>query len=116
MAGMQGPAVYWLVQLWVALLLVGLGIPFILGKIPPNAVAGFRTAKTMTNPEVWYEANRIMGWDLLAVGLVMLAGLVATWFLRATMGFDTIAFIHVGVSLAAITAMLVHSFWRLSKL
>ena len=116
MAGMQTPIIYWVVQVWAALLFVGLSIPFILGKIPPNAVAGFRTPKTMSNPGVWYEANRIMGWDLLWAGLAMLVSLAATWFLRASVPFLTITFIHVGVSLGAITAMIVHGLWCLSKL
>ena len=116
MADMKTPVVYWVVQVWAALLFVGLSIPFILGKIPPNAVAGFRTAKTMSNPGVWYEANRIMGWDLLWAGSAMLADLVTTWFFRGSIPFLTITFIHVGVTLTAITAMVVHGLWRLSKL
>jgi hypothetical protein len=46
----------------------------------------------------------------------MLAALVTTWCLRASIPFLTITFIHVGVSITAITAMIVHGLWRLSKL
>lgn len=116
MAGMHGQAVFWIVQVWASLLMIGIGIPFIKGVIPPNAVAGFRTAKTMSDPAVWYEANRIMGWDLLWAGLAMLTSLAVTWFLRTRIPFEAIAVIQLFVTLTAVTAMVAHGLWKLSKL
>jgi hypothetical protein len=37
----------------------------VLGKIPPHHFYGFRTRKTLSNPEVWYRANRLAGIDLI---------------------------------------------------
>jgi uncharacterized membrane protein len=42
-----------------------LSIPLILGLVPPNRGYGIRTAKTLSNPEFWYSANRFGGWALL---------------------------------------------------
>jgi uncharacterized membrane protein len=32
-------------------------IPLLLRKIPPNGIFGFRTARTLSSPEIWYPAN-----------------------------------------------------------
>jgi uncharacterized membrane protein len=116
MAGMNTPVVYWIVQIWAALLMIGLSIPFIKGRIPPNAVAGFRTAKTMSDPEIWYRANRVMGWDLLWAGVAMLAGLVLTWFLRNQVSFERIVFFNLAVVMISITALVAHGLWKLSQI
>jgi len=68
-----------LVLALTGLLLAGLGVPLWRGKVPPNALYGFRTPKTRTNEEVWYEANRIGGRDLVlgGLGMVLLTAAVA---------------------------------------
>jgi hypothetical protein len=59
------------------LVLAGISIPLILGKIPPNGLYGFRVKKTIENPDIWYPANAYAGKWLLATGLCMvLAALV----------------------------------------
>lgn len=55
----------------VGLLFVGLSIPLIEQWVPPNRYYGFRTAKTLTNPDVWYEVNRVSGTDLLIAGALI---------------------------------------------
>jgi uncharacterized membrane protein len=42
-----------------------LSIPLILGLVPPNRGYGIRTAKTISEPRLWYSANRFGGWALL---------------------------------------------------
>ena len=54
----------------IGLLLAGLSIPLILGKVKPNPFYGFRTPKTMSSEAIWYPANRACGWGLLVGGLV----------------------------------------------
>ena len=59
------------------LLFIGLAIPMIWQKIPPNPIYGFRVAKTMNNPDVWYPANEYMGWGILWSGvLIVLVSLI----------------------------------------
>jgi uncharacterized membrane protein len=56
---------------FVGLLFVGLSIPLIQGKIPPNRFYGFRTPKTLSDPKIWYEINRISGNDLFVAGALI---------------------------------------------
>jgi uncharacterized membrane protein len=107
---------YWVVMLWVGLLLAGIAVPFIRRRIPPNALAGFRTGRTLADPRVWYEANRIMGWDLLWCGALILASSAATFLLRHAVPFDRLVLANTFVLMAGVAWMVGHGLWRLSKL
>ncbi len=50
-----------------------LSIPLILGLVPPNRGYGIRTRKTMSEPRLWYSANRFGGWALLVSSGIYLA-------------------------------------------
>lgn len=54
----------------VGLLFIGLSIPLILKKVPPNWIYGYRTMKTLSNPIIWYEANHVFGKDFFISGLL----------------------------------------------
>jgi uncharacterized membrane protein len=45
-------------------------LPMALGWIGPNPVYGYRTARSLSSPELWYPANRIAG----ALGLAFALG------------------------------------------
>ena len=51
--------------LLIGLLMIGLAIPLILGKVPPNSWYGFRIRLTLDDPEIWYPANRYGGFKAL---------------------------------------------------
>lgn len=53
-----------------SLLLIGLSIPMIRGRVKPNGLYGFRLPKTLNNPDIWYPANSYAGKWLLASGIV----------------------------------------------
>ena len=55
----------------VGVLFVGLSIPLIEDRVPPNRYYGFRTPKTLSDPEIWYKVNRISGADLFLGGAVI---------------------------------------------
>jgi uncharacterized membrane protein len=55
--------------LWLPLALIAVGIPLVVGVVPPNWIYGLRTAKTMSDPQIWYEANRHAGANLIAAGV-----------------------------------------------
>ncbi len=57
-------------------LFIALGVPLLRRKIPQNSWYGVRVGATMTNKEVWYEANEICGRDLIVFGVatILLAG------------------------------------------
>jgi uncharacterized membrane protein len=59
------------------LLTVGLAVPLIFRKIPPNPFYGLRTRSTFSSRRIWYAANRIAGIWLAVAGMAWLgAGLL----------------------------------------
>ena len=65
----------------IGILFIAISIPLILDRVPPNSTYGFRTTKTLSDPKIWYAANRIAGHDLLIAGLVIALGSLAMLFL-----------------------------------
>lgn len=98
----------------IGLMFIIMGIPFILGRVKPNAYFGFRTPKTLSDPNVWYEANRFMGYALLAAGAVIAGGAVLIRFQfpvdAAMVKANRVVFV---VSLTLAVAL---SYWRLTRL
>jgi uncharacterized membrane protein len=97
----------------VPVLTIALSIPMVLGKIPPNRFYGFRTRKTLSNPEVWYRANRLAGIDLIVASL---ASLLASALVIPLLPEQ--AAVSASVLLFAIGAMLATGigFWQIRKL
>ena len=62
--------------LGISLVLILVAIPLALGKVPPNVVYGYRTRTTLSNEDVWYEANAYFGRRLIAASL---CGALAAW-------------------------------------
>ena len=60
----------WFTFFFVGLVFVGLAIPLILKKIPPNQWYGFRTPKAFRDEETWYEINRYTGRIILLIGII----------------------------------------------
>jgi len=59
-----------LVPICVGLFIAAIGLPLYLEKIPPNALYGFRTPRTVSDERVWYPANKFAGKGLSLAGLV----------------------------------------------
>ena len=55
-------------MLLVSSLLIVLGLPLALGKVPQNAWYGFRTERTLQSQAAWDAANRAAGWAFVATG------------------------------------------------
>src|SRR5439155_7773639 len=62
------------------LLLSGLSIPLIMGKIGPNPWYGFRVERTLSDPKVWYAVNAYSAKRLLAVGMATSLGSILLYF------------------------------------
>jgi uncharacterized membrane protein len=58
---MVGVFVPFLMVYLTSALIAIVAIPLILRKVPPNGLYGFRTPKTLSSSEIWYEANRMSG-------------------------------------------------------
>jgi len=56
----------------VGLVLIGISVPTLLSKVPPNGMYGFRTAHTMSDPKIWYAANVVASRYTIACGAIML--------------------------------------------
>ena len=63
-----------------AVLLILLAVPLWMRMVPPNRFYGVRTRATLSDEQRWYAVNASSGFDLLASGIVLLAGiLVIEW-------------------------------------
>ena len=58
-----------------SVLQAGLGLLWVQRRIGPNSVLGFRTVRTMSDPEFWYDTHRFWGWTQVVCAAVSLAGL-----------------------------------------
>jgi hypothetical protein len=61
-------------------LLVGLSIPLLLDKVPPNPWYGFRVPSTLANANLWYKVNRYTARWLLSSGILTATGAVILYF------------------------------------
>src|SRR6185295_1136849 len=80
MMNMNQAALYSLAFCGVGLLFIALSIPLIQERVPPNSFYGFRTAKSLSDPKIWYAINRLSGIDLLLAGVLISLGSVAMLF------------------------------------
>lgn len=78
------------------LLLVGLSIPLLLDKIPPNPWYGVRVPSTLADPVRWYKANRYMARGLLLTGIITVIGAVGLYFAPG-LSVDAYAWLVLGV-------------------
>jgi len=60
--------------------LIGLSLPLIRRKVPPNSLYGFRVRQTLKNPEVWYPVNAYSGWRILWLGASIVLAAVVAYF------------------------------------
>ena len=52
----------------VGVLLIALGWPLAKRRVPPNRWYGLRIPATFADARVWYEANGVVGRDMMLVG------------------------------------------------
>jgi hypothetical protein len=73
------------------LLMILISLPLLYNAIGPNWLYGFRTRKTLSNPDIWYKANKYMAKELIAAGIVIILLAIITLLihLKITM-FTTI--------------------------
>lgn len=67
------------IYLGVCVFIAGITVPLIFELVPPNPFYGFRIPKTLSDPAIWYAANRVGGIALLAgiaVSAVWVLGLL----------------------------------------
>ena len=97
------------------LLLAGLSVPLLLGKIPPNGWYGFRVPSTLYNPDLWYKVNRHMARWMLAAGIITVIGAVALYNVPS-LSVDTYAWLCLLVFAVPFGVGVVVSFRYLRRL
>jgi uncharacterized membrane protein len=102
--------------LFVGLLFIGISIPLILEKVPPNRWYGFRVAKTFSSERIWYTANRMAGYDLLWAGIAIAITALITGLIFHQLGSTTVQTINFALFISALVLAVVHSFWNLRRL
>lgn len=87
----------------VSLTIAASAVPLVAGWVPPNWFYGFRIPQTMSSPEEWYPANRLMGFYMLGSQVVAMVamGRVAE-AIQSRLGKDRILW---GVTWACVTAL-----------
>ena len=71
--------------LYLPLLMILVSVPMVMRRLPPNAFYGFRTPKTLSSPQIWYEANRRAGVNLIVAAIfAMLSCWAVVWCFGAT--------------------------------
>ena len=78
------------------ILLALLSIPLMQRKIPPNGLYGFRTPKTIDNPELWYVVNQFSAKRMFWTAIAFLIAALVLYFLPG-IGLDGYAMGCLGV-------------------
>jgi len=96
------------------LLLILMSVPFLAQKIKPNPFYGFRTARTLNDPAIWYKANAYAARMIVGIGMfvVMLA-----W----TLGESHLSHRAYGAALGAVLLLgmsfaVALSYWHIRRL
>jgi len=98
------------------LLIVLLAIPMILRKLRPNRIYGFRTRKTLSNPDIWYPANRAAGFAMVVAGLSMIVVTGCLMLFWKDISLDTLGLVQLALWTVTIGGMTICSFIALRKL
>lgn len=70
----EAPPVVEFLSVLLPIVNILISLPLVLRAVPPNRLYGFRTRKTLTNPDVWYEANYKGGVGLIVASVIGLVG------------------------------------------
>ena len=89
-------------------LLILLALPLLFEKVPPNAFYGFRVAKTLDYPQIWYAVNKYAARRLVAAGASLLFAALIFYFIPG-ITVDQYALACLGVFVLVFGAGLIQS-------
>jgi len=98
-----------LLTLVLPLVNVAVAVPLALRKVPPNRWYGFRTKRTLSDTQFWYEVNSRGGMNLVVASAIALA---ARFFLMQTMDPAIASFVSMAV---LVGAMLIACFLSMTQ-
>lgn len=100
----------------IGLVFVGLSIPLIQRRIPPNHFYGFRTPKTLANPTIWYEVNHVAGNDFFIAGALIAASSLAMLVFAQRWDPRVVIITLLSVTLLSVAGVAFHGFKILRKM
>ena len=92
------------------LVLIGLGVPLLRGRVPPNFWYGCRTGKTLSDEKIWYAANRVTGRDLIIAGAAVVVSSLAVFLFGRRMNPTHAVVFLLSVLVLSVVGMAVNSF------
>jgi hypothetical protein len=101
----SGELIIFVLYVFVSALLGGMGVPLLMGWVPPNPLYGFRTVRTQ-DPDVWYPVNRTTGVWLIVTGLVTFG--IPSWTFFAGFGVPAAPLMNLVPVVIGLIAMIVH--------
>lgn len=99
----------------VAVLIIGLAIPLLQGKIKRNHWYGFRTPKTLSSDAVWYPANREAAANMLLAGIIILLTALVLWLAGSFLTPSQAVITMASVTFFALVGAVVKSFMALRR-
>ena len=96
----------------LGLVFIGVSIPLIQKRIPPNRFYGLRIPATFADETVWYEANARAGKDLLRLGLLIAGVGAGLYFAKVPLWLKVMVWFIVVE--AGVIGMLIRS-WRFAN-
>ena len=100
----------------VGIIFIGISIPLIQECVPPNGTYGFRTKKTLSDPKIWYAANRASGHDLFVAGAVITISSIVMLFFGRGLKPEYVVFTLLIVMVLSLIGALVNSYRTLKKM
>ena len=101
---------------FLGVLMIAVSLPLMYDKIPPNGFYGFRTPRTLSDPKIWYPANRVAGRNLTLSGLVISVTALIIFLIHKTMSPGTALVALLAVSSTATIAAVVHALLALRRM
>ena len=100
----------------MGLLVILICVPMILERVPPNNWYGFRTPRTLSDPNVWYPANRIAGQYLAVAGTGIVLTTLVVFLFQKSLPPNTASIILLSFSLISILGASVMSLIALRRI
>ena len=100
----------------VGIVFICISIPLVQERVPPNGTYGFRTRKTLSDPKIWYAANRASGQDLFVTGAVITISSIAMLLFGRGLKPEYAVFTLLAVMVFSLIGALVNGYRTLKKM
>lgn len=100
----------------IGLMFIGLGLPLIFNRVPPNRWYGFRTRKTLSATKYWYAANRISGKNLVLAGTIQTASALLVLICGQSLSASDTRFLMLAVMISTLAGAIINDFRELNKM